>query len=907
MRQAGKAPDTATQEWIYTVHVTPGSHTRRILCKIVTLQNAAVPASNPPNDRGLRGPALHALMLGSGFAGLGYEMVWTQMLAVALGHESAAVVAVITAFFGGIALGAWSLQKPIQRASRPARLYAVLELAIGAWAVALIVLIPAFNSLVFSILGPSPSAAWHWSVAFGGTFVLLLPATFAMGGTLPAMERILSEDLRDTTGVGGLYAANTVGAMLGTLTGTFVLARTLGFANTLLALAMVNIACAALVLVGAQRNTAPSTARVELTEAPGHRRLAALLAATGLLGLGYEVVAIRVLSQVLENTVFTFASLLATYLFGTAFGAALYQRVADKHRFWPVLQKILIGLTGTSLLGVLMLAASPVVHARLVALIGDGLAAGVACELLIAALVFLPPTMFMGASFAHLAQSSRATLGIGRAVAINTLGAALAPLLFGVALLPVIGSKMCLLLICTAYLLLLPWRGRAMRPAMVTGTVCAVLIAVLPLSLRIVSVPGGGKQLEFVEGPMANVAVVSDPTGVRYLKVNNQYTMGSTSSRFSDRRQAHIPLLMHPQPGNALFLGLGTGATFAAADTHPDLSATAVELLPELLPMLRHFGMSETDFAEHPELSVVAADARRFVASSRDTFDVIIADVFHPARDGAAALYSREHFAAIRARLAQDGLFCQWLPLFQLDLDTLASIVATFLVEFPDAQMHLAHFSLQQPIVGLVGRRTPVRYEKGYVEDRVADAQLANDLASVRLNDDFALFGGFLAGAPALNEFSATATVNTDNHPVVAWSAPRFLFASPEPAHVRLLALVDALDTRPEDLLAGQQRANDDTYRRFAAYWAARDRYLSVGVNVSLTNDTRKMLEQIGLPLMELVELSEDFSPAYIPLVQMAVELAPSEPVVSRALLRRLEMAAPNRQEATIARQRLFP
>ncbi len=186
-------------------------------------------------------------MIASGLAGLGYEMVWTQMLAVALGHESVAVMAVLVAFFAGIALGAWLLDKPIRRSARPEYLYAVLELTIGGWALGLIILIPAFNRLVFAALGTEPALMWHWLVAFLGTFLLLLPATAAMGATLPAMERVVSRHTNNANAVSSLYAANTLGAMLGTVAGTFVLARLFGFTVTLILLALVNLVCALLV------------------------------------------------------------------------------------------------------------------------------------------------------------------------------------------------------------------------------------------------------------------------------------------------------------------------------------------------------------------------------------------------------------------------------------------------------------------------------------------------------------------------------------------------------------------------------------------------------------------------------------------------------------------------------------
>ena len=112
---------------------------------------------------------------------------------------------------------------------------------------------------------------------------------------------------------------------------------------------------------------------------------------------------------------------------------------------------------------------------------------------------------------------------------------------------------------------------------------------------------------------------------------------------------------------------------------------------------------STGEFSQYPGLHLKVADARRFVNASRNKYDVIVADLFHPARDGAGSLYTVEHFQAIRGLLKPGGLFCQWLPLYQLDLDVLRVIVRTFLQVFPEGTAYLAHYSLQTPIIGLIG------------------------------------------------------------------------------------------------------------------------------------------------------------------------------------------------------------
>src|SRR6478609_6724201 len=101
------------------------------------------------------------LMTASGFAGLGYQIVWTQQCALWLGHESAAVLAVVAAFFGGLGAGAWLLGARIEASARPARWYAGCELVIALWSLLLLVVMRPFGAGMLRITGVAPSPLWQ--------------------------------------------------------------------------------------------------------------------------------------------------------------------------------------------------------------------------------------------------------------------------------------------------------------------------------------------------------------------------------------------------------------------------------------------------------------------------------------------------------------------------------------------------------------------------------------------------------------------------------------------------------------------------------------------------------------------------------------------------------------------------
>lgn len=834
---------------------------------------------------GPRRAAVVALMLASGFAGLGYQIVWTQQSALWLGHETAGVLAVVAAFFGGLAVGALLLGRRIAASRRPGRWYAGCELAIGLWSLVLAFAMAPIGQALLQWIGAEPSPLWQWGVAFGGSFALLLPATAAMGATLPAMERALAQHWHGSA-IAALYAGNTFGAVVGVLASAFWLVPAFGLARTALACALLNLFCAVAAL-RLLRGSAPSEAQSAPRAARGWLPV---LAATGFLGIAYEVLVVRVLSQVAENTVYTFALLLAVYLVGSAAGAALHGRRQRQRG-----ERLPAWLALACLAGTASLWGAEALKAHALAWLGSGMPAALAAEAVLAVVAFGPPTLLMGALFSHLATQARAAgVGLHLALGVNTLGAAAAPLVFGLLLLPALGAKAALLLVAAGYLLLAWPLGRAHGIALPAGLGAATLaIALAAPPLAFVHLPEGGRLLSYREGAMAAVSVVEDADGTRRLRINNRQQEGSNAAWSADARQALLPLLLHPAPHKALFLGLGTGTTASAATLDPALQVEAVELLPEVIAAMPWFAAPER--TSSGRLHTVAADARRFVRASRAQYDLIVSDNFHPARSGSAALYTVEHFQAVRTRLAEGGLFCQWLPLHQLDPPTLRSIVRAFATAFPEGGALLATLSLETPVLGLVGHADGSRFDLAQLQARVAAArQWPRSPASLGLDDAYAVLGTLVAGPQALQRLAADAPVNTDDHPIVAYLAPRATYAPAPPPRERLAALLAELSLAPQELVMADPAAA----ARLAAYWDARTRFLAAGREVQPSADVRRMLAQVQQPLLEVLRTSADFRPAYDPLLQMAAALARVDAPAARDLLDELVRLQPARTEA---------
>jgi len=739
-------------------------------------------------DRFLTGTLLFA----SGFAGLVYQVLWMRELGLLFGNDAYAVATTLAAFFLGIALGSAVFGRRAHRYARPLLAYAGLEVGVAATALLYFGLLDLFHFFygpLFAVLGGHRIG--FTSMKFFCALVALLPPAFFMGGTLPLMSQHLVRRA-DTLGVTAstLYGLNTLGAALGAVAAAFVLVPTLGVRTTY-GVALATSLGVAAVAAGFGRARSPGRLPAPEPGASAPRELRLLAAVSGFATLALEVLWTRMFAQVLQNSVYTFALILTTFLLALAAGAAgarvLATRSVDPRR---VLVLLLVG-------GGLLVAATPYFFVWYTnGLAGVDVGSPVmgfseyVWRVLGATVLILGlPTVWLGLLFPYLLKAAevwRTSPGrvVGELAAINTLGGVAGALAAGFAVLEFIGLWHGIALVALLYLgtsLALSARTFDARlwAAVSVGAALVVVAVVGASGLPHAALPADREIVAVLEGPSGTVAVVEHPTSLD-LWHNNSYGVGGTDDRDQEARQAHFPLVLHPAPRRVFFLGLGTGITAGAALQHPLERLWVTELLPEVSEASRrHFAPWLNGLFEDSRATILVEDGRNHLLGSRALYDVIIADLFLPWKSGTGSLYSREHYVAARERLAPGGVYAQWLALYQFSREEFAAVANTLVEVFPRVTLWRGNRRPTYHLALLVAERDPAPLDLESIGRRIeAISPVARD-GIPREPDDPAIppdavhvLSSYQGNLTAARQLLSDAPINTDDRPFVEYSSP---------------------------------------------------------------------------------------------------------------------------------------
>ena len=392
--------------------------------------------------------------------------------------------------------------------------------------------------------------------------------------------------------------------------------------------------------------------------------------------------------------------------------------------------------------------------------------------------VVLPCTWKIAAT--DLAHSGRA---VGLLTGVNTLAAVVGSMVTGFVLLPLLGLGLTSLTVTCVYggiaMLAMLFGFRGAGRWLGCGACLAMIVGWYLLGgwrIQMLQLQPGEKLISFRDGADATVAVIERPDGHRVLKVNHDYTLGSSAGADREVRQGRLPLMLHPNPRRVAFVGVATGMTVCSALDFPVQRVAAVELLPGVADTLPLFAKWNGNVAEDPRVEVVVEDGRNFLAGTDEQFDVIISDLFVPWHAGTGDLYSVEHFETARKRLAPGGIFAQCLPGYQLSVEELRTVTASFLEVFPNCVLWRNDYNLTYPILCLTGFRDDLRLDAEAFRQQTQRLRVTTGTPAKFLGDPEGLPLLFVCGPPELAEWCAGATLNTDNYPLIEFSTPKSLF-----------------------------------------------------------------------------------------------------------------------------------
>lgn len=778
----------------------------------------------------------------SGTAALIYEITWTRLLTLFMGHTVAAASTVLAAFMGGLAIGAAIAGRAAPRLDRAAaiRAYAAVEIVIAIVAV----MLPLELELLRPLLG------WAYRDGNGGaTFglvrllcallVVTVPA-IAMGATLPLAVRWLAASAahagRDT---GLLYAANTVGAAAGAVLSGFVLLPAVGMRLTTLVAVALNVISAAIGWWLAIRHTEDSTrpaaeqvaararrqkhARaIHAASSPSPRIAMAALAISGCVSLILQVAWTRILALVVGPTTFAFSTMVATFIAGIAVGAALGS-LAAKSRPSPWL------LAGSLLLSGLAAAAAasyapnvPIIVADAVASPDVNFATIVRLQSVLIGALMVPMTIAFGAAFPlAVALAARDDASVSRDVAhvytANTLGAIVGALAGGFVLVPRFGLQSsvriaaAMAIIGSAVVALAYARTRVMSAvALATAGACLAVVAALPPWDREILSSGAYKYAPYLQGPhrdallragrlvyyregAAATVSVRTVTGSISLAIDGKVDASNAGDMPTQRLLAHVPLLLHPAPRRVAIIGLGSGVTLGSALRHPIERADTLEISREVVDASRFFERENHAALRDPRSRLIVGDGRTHLALGAAHYDVIISEPSNPWMAGIAALFTREFFEAARARLAPGGILCQWAHTYDISDGDLRSIVATFTSVFPDAALWL----VGEGDALLIGSLSPLEGRLEGLHTAWARPGVAADLAEVGVHDPSALLTAFIAHGAGLRSYGEGAIVQRDDEMKLEFSAPRGIYGRTTQDHAATLRQLATRTTLP--------------------------------------------------------------------------------------------------------------
>ena len=759
----------------------------------------------------------------SGATGLIYEVLWARMLGLVFGATTLAVSTVLAAFMGGLALGSALAGKLAHRIRKPLSTYGVMEIGIAVYALLVPFLfrwIDHVYVLIWQQLQPGNFTFSLWRFVLSG-LVLLVPTTL-MGATLPVLAAALvNSSGRDSNSVTRLYACNLAGAILGTLAAGFVLLPALGVRMTIAVAALLNVIVGVIAII-LQRQTKvraehiEDPAVLENAENPVSSRFWLFAAAiSGFVTISAQVSWTRTLTMIIGSSTYAFSIVVALFLIGLAIGAWLVARKDRSQRLRSAILKVEAVTVLSLLFSLYVLNQIPALLINLGLRLHVSSWAGLlALQIVSATLLILVPAVLMGMVMPLVlvwasSDPARAVARVGRSYAVNTIGAIAGAFIAGFILIPKTSTRFTLLFaaVCCLVVAVVAYRpaGRdpALKRSLAIGSIPVLVIALFiiapPMNVADLSIgaydslvrvlaqtregvkeetetagPNVHELLMYQEGPTATVSVRRDQNTVSMVINGRTNASDSIYDMPTQVMLGQLPVLVAPKIDNGLIIGYATGVTVGAMLQSPVQSVTCVELEPGTVAGSQFFNHVNNRPLDDPRTTLIIDDARTFLRVTPNRYDMIVSEPSHPWVPGVANLFTQEFFELGKARLSDDGIWVQWVQIYQLSTESLRSVLATYHKVFPHVLVFRVGGLNKGKDLLLVGSNRPLNLDR--LSERIADPKMRAELARVDLKSEADIRGWYVCDEARLGPAVAGAKINTDDNMHIEMTVPRESF-----------------------------------------------------------------------------------------------------------------------------------
>ncbi len=768
----------------------------------------------------------------SGATGLIYEVLWARMLGLVFGATTLAVSTVLAAFMGGLALGSALAGRFSRVLKRPLLVYGLMEIGIACYALLVPFLFRAIDDVYAAIWQQFHPGFFSFSIwRFILSCLILLAPTTLMGATLPVLTAaLLRSSSYSANSVTRLYTCNLTGAIVGTVAAGFLLLPSFGVRRTIYIAALINIIIGVLAVLK-DRASGPTQLDTPLTqdlaasptagEYGSSTRFWMMCAfVSGFITISTQVAWTRLLSMIIGSSTYAFSVVVALFLIGLSLGAYVVGRRDRSGALRRTMFKVELATAASLVLSLMVIGRLPelLLQVGLVLNLNSWITL-LALQTAAAALLILLPAFLMGTVMPLVlvwAGGQRDSVGlVGRSYAVNTIGAITGAFLSGFILIPkattrftvLVAASMCVMVAGIAYRPV----ANAKEPALPRALAVAgsfVLILILCLVLPAVNVPrmnldalsigaydslvrvlartrelsgttdeqtgpAEHRLLMYEEGTTSTVTVRKDWNSTS-MAINGRTNGSDVGDMPTQVMLGQLPALIAPNLNKALVVGFATGVTAGAMLQSPIESVECVELERATIKASRYFEHVNNRPLNDPRLHLIIDDARTYLRVTSERYDMIVSEPSHPWVPGVANLFTRDFFELGRDRLAENGIFVQWLQIYQLSTASLRSALATYNGVFPHVLVFRVGGLAKGKDLLLVGSMQPLTLD--HIAERLKDSRISAELARVEMNSEANVRSWYVCDQTRLTQAVAGAIINSDDNMHIEVTVPREAF-----------------------------------------------------------------------------------------------------------------------------------